>query len=126
MAREKSNARSVSLAEPGCGIELDAADIIGGMARSVDHWIPPFAGWSPFRSDGNGVLTRDANRYPVRSKTLQQSALALRFGVSHRCLALSQALTRSPSRFAATVSLASVKPLAAISSTERRMRVASG
>jgi hypothetical protein len=38
------NARSVSLAEPGCGIELDAADIIGGMAGSVDHWIPPFAG----------------------------------------------------------------------------------
>jgi hypothetical protein len=26
------------------GIELDAADIIGGMAGSVDHWIPPFAG----------------------------------------------------------------------------------
>jgi hypothetical protein len=33
------NARSASLAEPGCGIELDAADIIGGMASSVDHWI---------------------------------------------------------------------------------------
>ena len=45
MAREKNIARSVSLAEPGCGIELDAADIIiGGMAGSVDHWIPPFAG----------------------------------------------------------------------------------
>src|SRR6185295_11514343 len=38
------NARSVSLAEPGCGIELDAADIIGGMASGVDHWIPPFTG----------------------------------------------------------------------------------
>ena len=38
------NARSVSLAEPGCGIELDAADIIGGMASSVDHWSPPFGG----------------------------------------------------------------------------------
>ena len=44
MAREKNNARSVSLAEPGCGIELDAADIIGGMASCVDHWIPPFTG----------------------------------------------------------------------------------
>jgi selenocysteine lyase/cysteine desulfurase len=44
MAREKNNARSFCLAEPGCGIELDAADIIGGMASSVDHWIPLFAG----------------------------------------------------------------------------------
>ena len=35
-------------------------------------------------------------------------------------------MTRSPSKFAATVSLASVRPLAAISSTERRIRVASG
>jgi hypothetical protein len=38
------NARSVRLAEPGCGIEFDAADIIGGMASGADHWIPPFAG----------------------------------------------------------------------------------
>lgn len=37
-----------------------------------------------------------------------------------------QLFTMSPSKFAATVSLASVRPLAAISSTERRMRVASG
>lgn len=36
------------------------------------------------------------------------------------------AFTKSPSRFAATVSLASVRPLAAISSAERRIRVASG
>ena len=35
-----------------------------------------------------------------------------------------QLFTRSPSRFAATVSLASVRPPTAMSSTERRMRVA--
>src|SRR6266478_6771953 len=38
----------------------------------------------------------------------------------------SQPFTKSPSKFAATVSLASVRPLVAISSTERRMRVALG
>jgi hypothetical protein len=38
------NARSVGLAEPGCGIELEADDIICGMASSVDHWVSPFAG----------------------------------------------------------------------------------
>lgn len=37
-----------------------------------------------------------------------------------------QPLTRPPSKLAVTISLASVRPLAAISSTERRMRVASG
>lgn len=37
-----------------------------------------------------------------------------------------QPFTISPSKFAATVSFASVRPLATISSTERRMRVASG
>ena len=36
--------RSVSLAEPRCGIELKTEDTIGGMASSVDHWILPFAG----------------------------------------------------------------------------------
>jgi hypothetical protein len=51
---------------------------------------------------------------------------ALHFRVSYRRLARPQAFTKSASRFAATVSLASVRPLAAISSTERRMRVASG
>jgi hypothetical protein len=38
------DARTVSLAEPGCGIELETDDIIGGMASSVDHWVSPFAG----------------------------------------------------------------------------------
>src|SRR4029077_3927419 len=51
---------------------------------------------------------------------------ALHFRVSHRCLARPQAFTKSASRVDATVNLASVRPLAAISSTVRRMRVASG
>jgi hypothetical protein len=38
------NARSVSLAEPGRGIELETEDIIGRMASSVDHWVSPLAG----------------------------------------------------------------------------------
>jgi hypothetical protein len=37
-----------------------------------------------------------------------------------------QPFTISPSKFDATVSFARVRPLAVISSTERRMRVASG
>jgi len=38
------NARSVGLAEPGCGIELKTDEIISGMASSVDHWVSPFVG----------------------------------------------------------------------------------
>jgi len=34
------NARSVGLAEPGCGVEFETEDIIGGMTGSVDHCIP--------------------------------------------------------------------------------------
>src|SRR5215831_681847 len=34
------NARSVSLAEPWRGIELETQDIVGGMASRVDHWVP--------------------------------------------------------------------------------------
>lgn len=46
--------------------------------------------------------------------------------VPYRCRGAHQALTKSPIKFAVTVSLASVRPLAAISSIERRMRIASG
>ena len=76
------------------------------------------------------------SRFDVRTKPIlnRLSCFLCRIVASHNCACSkllvvsvpSRPFTKSPSKFAATVSLASVRPLAAISSTERRMRVASG
>jgi hypothetical protein len=74
------NARSVSLAEPRCGIELETDDIIGGMASSVDHWVSPFAGVDRAETSFEPNIL-------VPAPALHQPALASHSRVPFRCRA---------------------------------------